>query len=99
MLFPGYKLIDLHDKPLSTTATVIEGVYKALHENKRKMIVLNGIRIGDVFYDNASVHFTHTGTEPSLTYSTVVYGYTLAITSDDEVTATEVSADEDTMWY
>lgn len=80
----GYQMIDLKNKSLSTTEVEIPGVYEAIEGNYRKPILLHNINLGGTEKADAYVDFTLSST----TYSATVYGGTIAITEDDEVTYT-----------
>ena len=77
----GYQIVDLKDLPLSDTAVNIPGVYDSI-EGTRKAILLSGINIGGVEYHDTFIEVT----VDSSNYTATVYGKTLTITSDDNIT-------------
>ena len=83
----GYKMIDLKNQSLSTTKTTITGIYKSIKNNYKKALMLCNINIQNVEKANAFVTFNLNNTA----YQCVVYGYTIKITQNDEVTATAVA--------
>lgn len=81
----GYKVIDFKNKVLSTTPTVINGVYEGF-EGATKPILVSGIKISTTEYKPIFV-------EPYVSsgdYVFVAYGHTFAIDDDDKVTATAI---------
>lgn len=77
----GYQIIDLQNLSLSATAVNIPGVYEKI-EGTRKAILLSGINIGGVEYHDTFIEVT----VDSGNYIATVYGKTLTITSDDNIT-------------
>lgn len=80
----GYQIVDLKNKSLSTTEVVISGIYDVIEGNYRKPLLLHNINIGGTEKADAFVEMSISDT----TYSCTVYGGTIAITDDDEVTYT-----------
>lgn len=78
----GYKIIDLKGNDLTDATFTIDGIYEALEGNYNKAILLTGIVINDVEYDDV---FT-TPKVVSSKYVLDAYGYTLTIDDDDLVT-------------
>lgn len=77
----GYQIIDLQNQPLSDSAVNIPGTYDLI-ESTRKAILLSGINIGGVEYHDTFIEVS----VDSGNYTTTVYGKTLTITSDDNIT-------------
>lgn len=84
----GYKMLDLKNQSLSTTKTTITGIYESIENNYKKVLMLCNINIENIEKANAFVTFNINNTA----YECIVYGYTIKITNDDEVTATAVQA-------
>lgn len=82
----GYQIIDLKGNDLTGASFTISGIYDALEGNYNKAILLSGIVIGGVEYDDV---FT-TPKVVSSNYVLDAYGYTLTIDNDDLVTMGEV---------
>lgn len=83
MKLGGYQIIDLKNTPLNSTAVVIEGVYAKI-EGTRKPLLLSGININGTEYHDAFV----TAKVNASNYEIAVYGETITITSDDNITCT-----------
>lgn len=83
MKIGGYQIIDLKNTPLNTTAVVIEGVYAKI-EGTKKPLLLSGININGTEYHDAFVSAKVNDSN----YEIVVYGKTITITSEDNVTCT-----------
>lgn len=82
----GYQIIDLKGNDLIGASFTISGIYDVLEGNYNKAILLSGIVIGGVEYDDV---FT-TPKVVSSKYVLDAYGYTLTIDDDDLVTMGEV---------
>lgn len=81
----GYLIVDLKDNELVATFT-LEGLYKALKGNPRKVILLSGINISDDLYNDAFVTATLNASDE---YEISVYGYKITIDENDLVSATQ----------
>ena len=82
----GYKMVDLHDISVSTTAATIVGVYDAIANSYRKPIMLANIKIGSAKMQDAYI-------SPALSSGDFVfqlYGYTWTITDADSVKLTAI---------
>ena len=79
----GYKVIDLKDNNLVTSAAAIEitGIHAAIENSYRKASLLSGIVIDGVEKNDAFITVTVSGSA----YTISVYGKTITITSDDDV--------------
>lgn len=83
MIKGGYKIIDLRDKNLTTTSyAYVKGIYEDIESNYRKPLLLSGITIEQVEKADAFVTFTHNGNA----YSTSIYGHTITISDNDQIT-------------
>lgn len=78
----GYKIIDLKNISLSSTAVTITGIYDSIESNYRKALLLANIVIDSV--EKANV-FTYADVD-SGNYVISVYGGTITITDEDAVT-------------
>lgn len=78
----GYKIIDLHNEPISDSAVTIKGIYESIENNHRKPLLLSGIVIENT--EKADV-FTSATTD-SGNFILSAYGGNITITSDDSVT-------------
>lgn len=82
----GYKMVDLHDISVSTTATTISGVFNAIKDSYRKPLMLVNIKISTAKMQDAYI-------SPLLSsgdYVFDLYGYTWTITEADSVTLTAI---------
>lgn len=82
----GYKMVDLHDISVSTTAATIAGVFDAIKYSYRKPIMLANIKIGSAKMADAYI-------SPELSsgdYVFELYGYTWTITEADSVKLTAI---------
>lgn len=84
----GYKIIDFKSQNLTTTATVIDGIYNAIENSYGKTLllsnlVLDGVEKNDVFAVVNNV---------SGNYTVSAYGVTITITSENSVTTSGAAA-------
>ena len=86
----GYKIIDLKNVELNDDAVTIDGIYEAIEGNYKKALLLTGLCIDGVEYAGA---FTTASVDDG-NYIMMVYGYTITITDDDEVTAEVLESEE-----
>lgn len=84
----GYQIIDLKDTPLTTDsgAMVIDGLY-SLIESTNKTILVSGIVIDGVEYNDTFVEFTEDGSN----YVGTMYGKTITIQDNNVINITEGS--------
>ena len=80
----GYVIIDLLDLDIISSKT-IDDIYDTLTNNHRKVILLSGITIDGVEYNDTFVNFTLDEDDKILIS---VYGYTITIDVDNSVVAT-----------
>ena len=84
----GYQIVNFREIPLTAgKAATIPGVYAAL-ERTNKAILVSGIIIGGVEYDDCFVMASVTDSN----YKFTAFGYDFVITPQNSVTATAVSA-------
>lgn len=58
----GYKIVDLHDVNLISGETVkIKGVYDQIGKNNRKVLLITGLTIDDVQFNDVFVETIRTG--------------------------------------
>lgn len=82
MKIGGYQIIDLENNPLTSGsgAVVIDGIYSTI-ESTNKTIMVSGVIIDNVEYNDTYVEFTEDGSN----YVGVLYGYELTIQDNDVV--------------
>ena len=79
----GYKIINLHNTNFSIgEAQTIKGLYESIENSYNKVLMLAGINIAGVEYNNTFVNFTHENNE----YKANVYANTITITQEDTIT-------------
>lgn len=86
----GYKIIDLKDTNLTTSASAtLSGIYEAIENNYRKAILLSGIVIDGVKKADA---FVTVDVANSNYLISNVYGMNLTITDEDVIISEEAAA-------
>lgn len=84
----GYKIIDLKDTNLTTSASAtLSGIYEAIESNYRKPILLSGIVINGV--EKADAFVTVNVSNSNFVISNL-YGMNLTITDEDAITTANV---------
>lgn len=83
MIKGGYKIIDFNEAPLKTSGgtIMIEGIHNTVEASYRKPLLLSGLNIDGVEYNDVYV-------DPSISGSNYVftaYGKTITITDADAV--------------
>lgn len=83
MIKGGYKIIDFKDTPLKTGGgtIMIEGIYDTVEASYRKPLLLSGLNIDGVEYNDVYIAPTISGSN----YVFTVYGKTITITNADAV--------------
>ena len=81
----GYKIIDLKNESLSSTAKTIDGVYAGIGSTKKPIMLCN-INIGGTAYHDTIINVTVSSSK----YVWAVYGYNFEVTSADKVKATAI---------
>lgn len=90
-MYGGYKIIDLQNKSITGTGTVIAGVYEALEGNYGKAILVENCNI------NGEERTPSAFVVPKIVddkYQFTVYGYSITIDDDDTVKAVFGDNDE-----
>lgn len=101
----GYKVISLNDTDITVdgSAITVNGVFDAVENNYRKMVVLSRVSIGGVLYPDFPICFIPSGKNyvanigVTWTDDTSAVALVMTVTDDDEVTvasATITSAGE-----
>ena len=81
----GYRIIDLKNVSVGSTAKTIDGVYDAI-ENTNKQLLLTNINIGGTKYHDTIIDVTVSSSK----FVWTVYGYNFEVTNQDKVKATAV---------
>lgn len=86
MMKGGYKIIDFKDAPLKTggEAITIGGIYDTVEASYRKPLLLSGLNIDGVEYNDVYAAPTISGSN----YVFTAYGKTITITNADAVSVT-----------
>ena len=84
----GYKIINLNDVSLTSTAKKVAGIHDDIENSFRKPLLLSGITINGVEKNDAFV----APTVSSGSYLFKVYGGTITVTSQDMVSFTADAA-------
>ena len=84
----GYKIINLKDVNLTSTAAKVAGIHDDIENSFRKPLLLSGITINGVEKNDAFV----APTVSSGSYLFKVYGGTITVTSQDMVSFTADAA-------
>lgn len=90
MLKGGYQIVDLKDKDIDTDGsnlTVPAGTHASIANSKRKPLLLSGIVLDSVEYNDLAIEVTKSGTS----YVFVAYGYTWTISNIDGLTLVALS--------
>lgn len=82
----GYQIIDMAGVDAITTAQTVAGIYEAIEGNYNKPVILTGIVVQGVEYDDAAVQFRSVGQ----TFVASAYGYTFMINAQDKIQVSEL---------
>lgn len=83
----GYQIIDFKNQNLTTTATVIDGIYDSIEGNNRKSLLLSNLIIDGTECADTFATASVSGSN----YVLSAYGATITVTSDNNVTSTAVA--------
>lgn len=87
MLKGGYQILDLQNKNLrSGIGMIIDGAYDKVAGN-RKVILVSGLNYDGREYRDTFVEF-HNPNGQNTTYRGTIYGNTITVETNDEVTVT-----------
>ena len=81
----GYRIIDIKNVSIGSTAKKIAGVYDAINGTNKQLLLTN-INIGGTKYHDTIIDVTVSSTK----FVWTVYGYNFEVTTADNVKATAV---------
>lgn len=87
----GYKIIDLKNTNLTSTAKEIAGIYNAIGQNNRKVLllsglVINGVELSDVFVKSVKIGNDYVLNAYYVVADNELTAYDILVEDDDKVT-------------
>lgn len=82
----GYQIIDMKGVDAVTNPQTVAGIYAAIEGNYNKPVILTGIVVNAVEYDDAAVQFRVVGQ----TFVCSAYGYSFTVNAQDKIQVAEL---------